>query len=282
MEFVPREFATPAVDPVSGRVVVGTRDGVLRSVTIDGKVRWAVPTPAPFFAGVLIRDGVVYSPGGDGVLRALKADTGAVLWTYDCGEELVTRAGARRGPSAGRLPVGHPLRAGRRRREVGVAVPAHPARGLHPPGRQHAGGARRGGVPRLLRRPRRGAGRQDRRRDVGPGPLHRHPVHRRGHHPRVRRCRPPHRRLVQGRPLRARPEDRRHRLAERRDRPGLRPGAGLGPLRRRRGPARRLPRRDRQAHLAHDAGRTAPDSSRRSPRGCSWSPPGGRCSSSTR
>ncbi|HVP63008.1 MAG TPA: PQQ-binding-like beta-propeller repeat protein [Myxococcaceae bacterium] len=90
MEFVPREFATPAVDPASGRVVVGTRDGVLRSVTIDGKVRWAIPTPAPFFAGVLIRDGVVYAPGGDGVLRALKADTGALLWTYDCGEELVT------------------------------------------------------------------------------------------------------------------------------------------------------------------------------------------------
>jgi FOG: WD40-like repeat len=90
MEFVPREFATPAVDPVSGRVVVGTRDGVLRSVTIDGKTRWAVPTSAPFFAGVLIRDGVVYVPGGDGVLRALKADTGAPLWSYDCGEELVT------------------------------------------------------------------------------------------------------------------------------------------------------------------------------------------------
>jgi len=90
MEFVPREFATPAVDPASGRVVVGTRDGVLRSVTIDGRVRWAVATPAPFYAGVLIRDGVVYSPGGDGILRALKADTGAVLWTYDCGEELVT------------------------------------------------------------------------------------------------------------------------------------------------------------------------------------------------
>jgi outer membrane protein assembly factor BamB len=90
MEFVPREFSTPAVDPVSGRVVVGTRDGVLRSVNIDGKVRWALNTPTPFFAGVLIRDGVVYSPGGDGVLRAIKADTGQVLWSYDCGEELVT------------------------------------------------------------------------------------------------------------------------------------------------------------------------------------------------
>ena len=90
MEFVPREFATPAVDPTSGRVVVGTKDGVLRSVGIDGHVKWTVSTPTPFSAGVLIRDGIVYSPGGDGVLRALKADTGAVLWSYDCGEELVT------------------------------------------------------------------------------------------------------------------------------------------------------------------------------------------------
>lgn len=90
MEFVPREFSTPAVDPVSGRVVVGTRDGILRSVNIDGRVRWTVNTPTPFYAGVLIRDGVVYSPGGDGLLRAIKADTGQVLWSYDCGEELVT------------------------------------------------------------------------------------------------------------------------------------------------------------------------------------------------
>jgi len=90
MEFVPREFATPAVDPASGRVVVGTRDGILRSVSIEGKTRWRVDTPQPFFAGVLIHDGVVYAPGGDGVLRAIKADTGAVLWSYDCGEELVT------------------------------------------------------------------------------------------------------------------------------------------------------------------------------------------------
>ncbi|MGZ5957386.1 MAG: outer membrane protein assembly factor BamB family protein [Myxococcaceae bacterium] len=90
MEFVPREFASPALDPASGRMVVGTRDGVLRSVSIEGRVKWAVPTPSPFFAGVLIRDGVVYVPGGDGILRALRADTGVQLWTYDCGEELVT------------------------------------------------------------------------------------------------------------------------------------------------------------------------------------------------
>ena len=92
MEFVPREFASPALDPASGRMVVGTRDGVLRSISIEGRVRWAIPTPSPFFAGVLIRDGVVYVPGGDGILRALRADTGAQLWTYDCGEELVTIA----------------------------------------------------------------------------------------------------------------------------------------------------------------------------------------------
>ncbi len=67
MEFIPRESSSPALDPASGRVVVGTRDGILRSVTIDGRVRWQlVTTPSPFSAGVLIHDGVVYSPGGDG------------------------------------------------------------------------------------------------------------------------------------------------------------------------------------------------------------------------
>lgn len=90
MEFLPRESSTPALDPASGRVVVGTRDGILRSVRIDGRVRWQVVTPSPFSAGVLVKDGVVYSPGGDGVLRALRADTGAQIWAYDAGEELVT------------------------------------------------------------------------------------------------------------------------------------------------------------------------------------------------
>jgi outer membrane protein assembly factor BamB len=90
MEFIPRESSTPALDPVSGRVVVGTRDGILRSVNIDGRVRWQVVTPAPFSAGVLVKDGVVYSPGGDGILRALRADNGKLIWSYDAGEELVT------------------------------------------------------------------------------------------------------------------------------------------------------------------------------------------------
>jgi outer membrane protein assembly factor BamB len=71
-------------------VVVGTRDGILRSVGIDGRVRWQVVTRSPFSAGVLVKDGVVYSPGGDGILRALRADTGAQIWSYDAGEELVT------------------------------------------------------------------------------------------------------------------------------------------------------------------------------------------------
>jgi outer membrane protein assembly factor BamB len=90
MEFIPRESSTPALDPVSGRVVVGTRDGILRSVNIDGRVRWQLVTPAPFSAGVLVKDGVVYCPGGDGILRALRADNGTLLWSYDAGEELVT------------------------------------------------------------------------------------------------------------------------------------------------------------------------------------------------
>jgi outer membrane protein assembly factor BamB len=90
MEFLPREASTPALDPASGRVVVGTRDGVLRSVATNGHTKWSVHTVAPFAAGPLVQDGIVYAPGGDGQLRALRADTGALLWSYDAGEELVT------------------------------------------------------------------------------------------------------------------------------------------------------------------------------------------------
>ena len=282
MEFVPREFATPAVDPTSGRVVVGTRDGVLRSVTIEGKVRWAVQTPAPFYAGVLIRDGVIYSPGGDGILRALKADTGAVLWTYDCGEELVTVPVL----AEGRLLVasqsatlyavdaadGKWVWQYRRTPPAGFIL-----RGASTPvvrdgvvylgfsdGHAAALDAKTGGAiwDRVL-----STGTQFIDVSSTPG------FDSAGH-------------LIVASykdglfALDA--EDRGHRVAEHCLGPGLRPRPGLGHLRLRRGPDRRVQLRDGEEHLAHAAARSRGHSSRRSPPGCSWSPPDGRCSSWTR
>ena len=79
------------MDPETERIVVGTRDGMLRCLSpVDGHVEWEFKTYSRFFAGAAIDQGVVYAPGGDGVLYALKVRTGEKLWEYKAGEELVT------------------------------------------------------------------------------------------------------------------------------------------------------------------------------------------------
>jgi len=90
-EFGPLEPAAPALDPETERVIVATRDGHVRCLSpVDGKVEWEIFTPNRFWAGPKVDRGVVYIPGGDGVLYALKARTGETLWKYSAGEELVT------------------------------------------------------------------------------------------------------------------------------------------------------------------------------------------------
>lgn len=88
-EHFPSEFARPAFDPENKRVIALTRDGVIRSVA-GGKVAWSYRTAGKFNAGPLVAEGVVYAPGGDGVLYALEAKTGKLLWSYDAQEELGT------------------------------------------------------------------------------------------------------------------------------------------------------------------------------------------------
>ncbi|MBX5481520.1 MAG: PQQ-binding-like beta-propeller repeat protein [Myxococcaceae bacterium] len=86
----PREPASPAVDPDTGRVIALTRDGYVRSINEDGKIEWEVKTLDPFVAGATVKDGIVYVPGGDGILYALRARDGSVVWKYDSEEQLAT------------------------------------------------------------------------------------------------------------------------------------------------------------------------------------------------
>lgn len=91
LEYQPLEYAAPAVDPDTERVVVGTRDGALRCLTpADGTIAWEKKTASRFHAGPAIQDGVVYAPGGDGVLYALRVLSGDEAWRYEAKEELVT------------------------------------------------------------------------------------------------------------------------------------------------------------------------------------------------
>ncbi|HLL55852.1 MAG TPA: PQQ-binding-like beta-propeller repeat protein, partial [Myxococcaceae bacterium] len=89
-ESSPRERAGPAFDRETRRVVVLSRDGFVRTFSHEGKLQWAFKTQGRFNASATLSEGVVYVPGGDGVLYALKLRDGEVLWKYDAKEELGT------------------------------------------------------------------------------------------------------------------------------------------------------------------------------------------------
>jgi len=90
LEYAPREVATPAYDADNKLVIALTRDGYVRAVELDGKVKWSFRTAHRFNAGARVEEGVVYVPGGDGVLYALDSVTGEVKWKYTAGESLAT------------------------------------------------------------------------------------------------------------------------------------------------------------------------------------------------
>lgn len=91
LEFLPIEPASPAIDADNGRVVVCTRDGMVRALSPQtGKQEWEFKTYGRCYAGATIFEGIVYVPGGDGTLYALRSANGALLWSYKAQEELVT------------------------------------------------------------------------------------------------------------------------------------------------------------------------------------------------
>lgn len=81
----------PAIDPVTGMVVVGTRDGWLHAFRPDGKIAWEFQGAGSFGAPPAIDGGVVYAGSSGGVLYALDLATGKLRWQYDAKEELGTR-----------------------------------------------------------------------------------------------------------------------------------------------------------------------------------------------
>jgi outer membrane protein assembly factor BamB len=90
LEYGPRELASPAVDPDTGRVITLTRDGVIRCVAPGGTLEWSLKTSNRFSAGAAVYDGIAYVPAGDGFLYALEVRTGKLKWKYEAGEALAT------------------------------------------------------------------------------------------------------------------------------------------------------------------------------------------------
>jgi outer membrane protein assembly factor BamB len=91
LEWSPVEPAAPAVDPATGIVVAGTRDGWLRALRPDGSTVWDFRGDGPFDGSPRIDGDTVYVGASDGRLYAIALATGKERWRYDAKEELATR-----------------------------------------------------------------------------------------------------------------------------------------------------------------------------------------------
>jgi outer membrane protein assembly factor BamB len=90
LEWKPREVGGPAVDPATGIVVVGTRDGVLRAYADGGQPMWETKAGGRFDAAPRIDGDLVYAGSSDGRLYAVELGSGKVRWKYDAQEEVGT------------------------------------------------------------------------------------------------------------------------------------------------------------------------------------------------
>jgi outer membrane protein assembly factor BamB len=90
LEWKPREPAGPAADAVTGTVVAGTRDGVLRGYGPDGRPLWRFAARDRFVAAPRVAGPTVYVGSIDGVLYAIDVASGRERWRYAAGEEVGT------------------------------------------------------------------------------------------------------------------------------------------------------------------------------------------------
>jgi outer membrane protein assembly factor BamB len=90
LEWRPVEAGTPAVDPATGLVVVGTRDGWVHAIRRDGTLAWERQVDGAT-GGATIDGDKVYVGSAGGVLHAFAVGTGQERWRYDTREELGTK-----------------------------------------------------------------------------------------------------------------------------------------------------------------------------------------------
>lgn len=90
LEWRPAERGGVAVDPASGLVVAGTRDGWLHARRPDGSVAWELRGGGSFGTPAIDGD-TVYAGASDGRLYAVALSTGKERWRYVAEEDLSTR-----------------------------------------------------------------------------------------------------------------------------------------------------------------------------------------------
>lgn len=90
LEWKPAERGGVAVDPVTGLVIFGTRDGWLHGVRPDGTVAWELEGEGAFGPPTVDGD-TVYVGSTGGKLHAVAIPTGKERWVYRTEEDLSTR-----------------------------------------------------------------------------------------------------------------------------------------------------------------------------------------------
>jgi len=102
LEYAPRELAGPAVDSLTGEIVVATRDGTVLLLTSTGREIWRTAIGTAATGTPLMTDEAIYVGGADGALHALARFDGVELWSaYLAGEVIETPVAAN-----GRIYVG--------------------------------------------------------------------------------------------------------------------------------------------------------------------------------
>ena len=87
LEYKPFEPAGPGIDPLTGMVVVATRDGYVQAYDPSGKELWHWRGKGPYLGSPAAGDGLVFVAGLDGILHAFDAARGEPRWTYKNREE---------------------------------------------------------------------------------------------------------------------------------------------------------------------------------------------------
>ncbi len=90
LEWKPQETGGPVVDPVTGLVVVGTRDGFVHARDAAGRWVWDFEAGGSVEAPVRIQGETVYVGSAAGKLHALQLGSGREKWAYDAHEEVGT------------------------------------------------------------------------------------------------------------------------------------------------------------------------------------------------
>ena len=91
LEYRPSEPGGAGVDPASGMVVVGTRDGWVHAFLPDGALVWEFRAAGSFQAPPLVGSDAVFVGSLDGHVYARDKATGKERWQYDVKEEIGSR-----------------------------------------------------------------------------------------------------------------------------------------------------------------------------------------------